>query len=40
MEIAIIPDHLYGKAETPLHVGEETAIVTISVPERETQPAQ
>jgi hypothetical protein len=32
--------HPYGTAETPLRVGEETAIVTISVPERETQPAQ
>jgi hypothetical protein len=32
--------HLYGRGEAPLHVGEEAASVTLSVPERETQPAQ
>jgi len=32
--------HEYGKTETTLHVGEEAASVTLSVPERETQPAQ
>jgi hypothetical protein len=32
--------HPYGRAETALHVGEEAASVTLSVPERETQPAQ
>jgi Carboxypeptidase regulatory-like domain len=40
MTVIIIPDHLYGKAETTLHVGEQSASVTISVPERETQTAQ
>jgi Carboxypeptidase regulatory-like domain len=32
--------HLYGKAETVLHVGEDAAIVTLTVPERDAQPAQ
>jgi hypothetical protein len=40
MTVIMIPDHLYGKAETTLHVGEQSASVTISVPERETQTAQ
>jgi Carboxypeptidase regulatory-like domain len=35
-----VPDHRYGTAETTLHVGEDTASVTLAVPERETQRAQ
>jgi hypothetical protein len=39
-DVILIPDRRYGKAETRLHVGEETASVTLSVPDRERHPAQ
>ena len=35
-----VRQHPYGRAETTLHVGEDAASVTLSVPERETHPAQ
>ena len=39
-ENTLVRLHQYGKAETTLHVGEDTASVTLTVPERDAQPAQ
>ncbi|HEY3989230.1 MAG TPA: carboxypeptidase-like regulatory domain-containing protein [Acidobacteriaceae bacterium] len=35
-----LPGHRYGEGEMAVHVGEEAASVTLTVPERETQTAQ
>lgn len=40
MDVHMMPDHVYGQAETTVHVGDEAMSVTLSIQERKPQAAQ